>query len=292
MKRRMSLRKRREIRRLLGYGTNPLRRRVRTVLGRDQVHRVGDFTLRLPPEHDLPFYQRRDPTYDVYAIPLLGELLGRVDRSVVIDIGANVGDTALAVLSATPTVRVISVEGSPRFAGYLRDNLAPHGERATVVERFVGPIGSTVTYLQGATTGRFGTAPQQDSAPAVEWIAPDDLLGMADDDEVVVWKSDIDGFDIHVLATHWDIIDARCDVIWFEYDPPGTLGDRTDVDRLIERLATSGRTLWVYDNLGLRMLTIPADSDVRTALSSLTDWLYAQRSGHVGVLFVDIWAVR
>jgi FkbM family methyltransferase len=263
---RLSVRKRRELWRLTGYAINPVRRKARVIGRREQLHHVGDFEIRLP----LPFYQRRDPAYDAYAIPLLRELADGVGSTVVIDVGANVGDTALAALSASRDIHVISVEGSPNFVRYLRDNLAPHADRATVVEGFVGPIGDRSSYVRTGTTGGFqGRA--DDGAAVVACVS----LGAArpgDDFDQVIWKIDIDGFDIHVLAQHWDAIDAACDAIWFEFDPVGTLGDRADIDALIDQVSDSGRTLWIYDNLGRRMLTLPPGPGTRPALTSLASW--------------------
>ena len=59
--------------RLAGYATNPAARRTRVLLHREQHHVVAGQPLVLPPDHDLPFYQRRDPTYDAYAEELVAD---------------------------------------------------------------------------------------------------------------------------------------------------------------------------------------------------------------------------
>ena len=106
----------------------------------------------------------------------------------------------------------------------------------------------------------------------------------------VTWKSDIDGLDIHVLVQHWDVIDSRCDTLWFEFDPPSTLGDRDDIGRLIDLLAASRRTVEAYDNLGRRIVTLAPGAAVATGLRSLEGWLDVQRSGHITVPYLDLWA--
>ncbi|RKQ36838.1 hypothetical protein C1C97_004315 [Kocuria tytonis] len=67
---------------MLGYVINPVGVRWRTWRGREQHHTIGSVEIVLPPEHDLPFYQRRDPTYDAYAIGHLARLAAG-DRVVV-----------------------------------------------------------------------------------------------------------------------------------------------------------------------------------------------------------------
>lgn len=287
-----SLRRRRFARRLTGYATNPVARRARVALHREQHHTVAGLPLLLPPDHDLPFYQRRDPTYDAYAEPLIAELAADADRMLVVDLGANVGDTAVACLGAAPNVDVLAVEGSPAFAEYLRKNTSAYGDRCRVVGSFVGPIAGVTDrgYIAtGTSTGRFASAVESGDS-VTDFVSPEELLASAGDHDRVVWKSDIDGLDIHVLVQHWDVIHQGCDTLWFEFDPPSTLGDPDDVQRLIDLLAASGRSVAVFDNLGRRMVDLEPGSAVATGLGTLVKWLREQREGHVTVLYVDLWA--
>lgn len=284
----LSVRKRRFMSRLAGYAVNPVRARARIAIGREQHYTIGGAPVTLPPAHNLPYYQRRDPTYDAYAEAVVADLARRHARLTVLDVGANVGDTAVAMLTAAPNIAVVSVEGDPEFAAYARRNLAQFGDRARVVEGFVGPVGSRVTYARTGTTGGFqGSAEAEEVS---EWLTPQSLLADAPLAALTVWKSDIDGFDIHVLVEHRDAITSRCDVLWFEFDPPGTLGDPDDVARLIEGLATSGRVVHVYDNLGRRMFVAPPGPAVTAVLEGLTAWLLDQRHGHLTVPYLDLWA--
>jgi FkbM family methyltransferase len=289
----LSLRRRRFARRLAGYATNPVSRRARVLLGREQHHTVAGLPLVLPPEHDLPFYQRRDPTYDAYAEQLVAGLAAGVERMLVVDVGANVGDTAVACLGAAPNVDVVAVEGSSVFASYLRRNTEAYGDRCRVVEAFLGPVTGVTDrgYIAtGASTGRF--ASNAETGQAVDdFVSPEELLDLAGDGyDEVTWKSDIDGLDIHMLVQHWKVIDGRCDTLWFEFDPASTLGDRDDPARLVELLAASGRKVAAYDNLGRRIVTLEGGRAVATGLSSLVGWLQDQRQGHVAVPYLDLWA--
>lgn len=262
------------------------------VLGREQRLMVGGVPIALPPGHDLPFYQRRDPTYDTYAIALLRRLASPHGRTLVIDVGANVGDTTVAALSAAPSVDVIAVEGSPDFVRWLRRNVTGFHRRVQVVEGFVGPVGRTVTFSQNGSTGGFQHAVRCDATEVTEWVTPAELLAGGARYDHVVWKSDIDGFDIHVAVEHWELLDEKADTIWIEFDPAGTLGEPADVDRLIELIEASGRRLWVYDNLGRRMLDLAPGDAARDGLAGISRWLVEQRSGHLSVPYVDIWALR
>lgn len=285
---RLNAQKKHFIRRMAGYATNPVQSKIRTVLGREQHLDVDGIPIVLPPDHDLPFYQRRDPTYDAYAITLLAQLASAFPVTVV-DVGANVGDTAAAVLASAPGTEVISVEGDARFVDYLRRNMAPYPDRARVVDRFVGPVGTQAVYSRTGTTGGFNTVGSSGSQQVADWVTPADLLAMVAPDRTVVWKSDIDGFDIHVLTGHWSTVVERSAVVWFEYDPARTLGDPADIPRLIELISQSGRTTLVHDNLGRLITRLEPGRHQTAALHALTDWLLEQRSGFVTVPYLDLW---
>lgn len=285
----LNVRKRLFIRRMVGYGTNPVQRRWREVRRREQDHVIAGHPVVLPPGHDLPFYQRRDPTYDAYAGAVLAEIADGVERVMVIDVGANVGDSTVEALGAAPNITAIAIEGDPAFASYARRNVAQFGDRARVIEGFVGPVGSRVHFRANASTGGFQGS-EADGTEVTDWVTPDALLEDAASFDEVVWKSDIDGFDVHVLVEHWDVISSACHTLWFEYDPVGTLGDPQDLAVLIELLADSGRTLRVFDNLGREMVRLLPGDGVRQGLTVLTTWLAQQRQGHVTVPYVDIWA--
>lgn len=184
---------------------------------------------------------------------------------------------------------MISVEGDPTFLGYLTRNLAPHAERATVVEGFVGPVGTRVSFSRAGSTGGFQPDEGSGEHTVEDWVSPASLLEMPAPEDLVVWKSDIDGFDIHVLAHHWNAIDARCDAVWFEYDSPRTLGDPADDERLVQALAESGRTLLVHDNLGRLMVELPLGDSA--GLRTLSHWLREQVEGHMVVPHLDVRAL-
>ncbi|GAB3578107.1 class I SAM-dependent methyltransferase [Calidifontibacter terrae] len=285
----LNLRKKRFLRRMAGYATNPAAVKWRTLRGQDQTYPVRGLPITLPPEHNLPFYQKRDPTYDDYAVDVLARLADSGRRVSVIDIGANVGDTALAVLASSPASRVVAVEGDEHFVTYLRRNLAPYGDRARVIVGFAGPIGQDVAYARSGSTGGFSAAGTEQTADA-DWIRPADLVAATDPADLLVWKCDIDGFDIHLMVANWTDLDPRCAVLWFEYDPARTTGDKADIGTLIDRLADSGRWLRVYDNLGRRVVDLPPGEPARVGLRSITAWLSEQIEGHVVVPYVDVWA--
>jgi FkbM family methyltransferase len=69
---------------------------------------------------------------------------------VLIDCGANVGFATAWFLSRYPTMRAIAVEPDPTNAEMLRRNLAPFGDRATVLETGVWSRPARLRVVRGA----------------------------------------------------------------------------------------------------------------------------------------------
>src|SRR5262245_35643707 len=103
--------------------------------------RVAEAHLLAPLSHDLPVYQRHFAHYDT-ALPRLAQHL-QAERGTVaaVDIGANIGDTAAALLAA-PGVTVLAIEGDERFFRLLTANAAGNaalwGDRLTAVHSLLG----------------------------------------------------------------------------------------------------------------------------------------------------------
>lgn len=285
-----------------------LRRVALRTTHRDQRYAIEGTPVVLPPEHRLPYFQAVFPSYDRYFLPILRALAA--DRKVLlIDVGANVGDTAVAALSAAGTIDVVAVEGNPCFVGYLRRNIAPFAPRVTVVDRFVGPLDPLATYAHNGSTGGFSTKADvpggstPTAAPATasgtagttettgtqapDWVEVPTLLG--DESRLTIWKSDTDGYDVPLAVTNWEVLHRRCDVLWLEYDPTITQGDPAHVEELGRLLGESDRTVWFFDHVGRHMASARGPA-ARSLLAGLTSWIRRQRGTGAFVNYLDLWA--
>jgi hypothetical protein len=96
---------------------------IRKVFGNRRVMRdVQGVSLAMPWSHRLPDYARLVPTYGQNLVNLAVGL-GEVDKPLgVIDVGANIGDSAAQIL-AKADARVICVEADPEYLPYLERNV-------------------------------------------------------------------------------------------------------------------------------------------------------------------------
>ena len=86
--------------------------RCRIALRIDQKYRVGNSTIVIPPDHRLRVCQNAYKQYDRFP-PHLAKYLE--DGSVVIDVGANVGDTVAAMVSSNDRLRYVCDEADDVF---------------------------------------------------------------------------------------------------------------------------------------------------------------------------------
>jgi FkbM family methyltransferase len=237
-------------------------RRLLVRLGDPTVrHAVGGIELELPLSHELPFYRHDHPAYD--------SQIGRIAREAggpVVDIGANVGDTAAAV-RAESDVPILCIEGDERFYALLERNARALGdvelERAFVEAPAAGRV------QRGAGTARVvagdGSLPGKPLSQILEEhprFAQPALL-----------KLDTDGMDIPILLANVDLLARVRPIVFFEYDP--FLGAGPEVfERLRE--AGYGRAEW-FENTGE-----PAGT------TELPAHFHERYVGHRGARYADV----
>ena len=220
-------------------------RRLLVRLGDPLVHyRIGATELELPLSHELPFYRRDHPLYDRQLGALAAELAGPV-----VDIGANVGDSAAAI-RAESDVPILCVEGDPTFFALLERNA-----------RSIGGIELERTFVEGPEHGRLergaGTVRVVEGS---ESLASKPLAQILDEHPAfarpALVKLDTDGMDVPILLANLPLLARLRPALFFEYDPH--LGA---VPELFEQLRDAGyATADWYENTGehVESLKLPA----------------------------------
>ena len=160
--------------------------------------RVGGVDLDIPIHHPLPGLLQANPLRD-RCVGITAQFVAeKYPAATMIDIGANVGDTA-ALIAESCSNPLILVEASDFFLQYLRKNAAKLKSRVALRNALVGDG----TALKGELFHWGGTAEWKeisDSAPT-----PTVPLGSLTAEKVCFIKSDTDGHDFKILlsATEW-----------------------------------------------------------------------------------------
>jgi FkbM family methyltransferase len=182
---------------------------------RTVVREVQGVRMSMPWSHRLPDYAAIHHDYGQNLVQLAALLADDGDLTV-LDVGANIGDSAVQLLHAADG-RVLSIEADPFYLEYLHLN-ADGDPRITVVEALLTPDAAeeaTSAVRSGGTT-RFAEGGLGDAMPA---LTPEALRrDHPDFDRLRLVKSDTDGYDttlVQAIATAWR---DEPPVLFFEYD--------------------------------------------------------------------------
>ena len=102
------------------------------------VAKVGNFDLVMPSAHPLPALFKEQPYRDLFIGISAKYLGGKYPNADILDIGANIGDSA-AIVATYCDNDLILVEPSPFFYRYLEQNVKNFPNRSNIESIFISP---------------------------------------------------------------------------------------------------------------------------------------------------------
>jgi len=218
------------------------------------LYELGRLSIHLPRYHKLPEYQQRHRQYDRF-LPHLIKDLNHGD--IVIDVGANCGDTLAGMVSKNPKLHYICIEPDNEFYSYLLSNTALI--KQTFPDTSIDLVQSLISDSEVAAglTGKGGTK-HRDKTVARGLIKASrladvvDKLGIAKDVRLI--KSDVDGYDYDVINSAGRLLESERVMLFFECHYLD-MGQRDGFIRLLGDLLKIGfNDFWFFDNFGEFML--------------------------------------
>lgn len=187
----------------------PRRRVVRVVQGVE---------MTLPWSHRLPDYAAGDSPYGQNLVELARLITPSDGPLVVIDVGANVGDSTLQILAATDA-RVVCVEADEFYLDFLATNVGDD-ERCRIEASLLTPDATATAHVSAVRTGGTTRFVADDATEAgLPQVTPEELRRRHPwTEQLRLVKSDTDGYDVALvpaLAARWQ---DRQPVLFFEYD--------------------------------------------------------------------------
>lgn len=259
-----------------------------------KLYRIGIFDCYLPAMHKLPSYQANYKTYDNY----YGEWLEIVERHSIetvsfLDIGANVGDTALYVLSHL-NCQVTAIEPSSLFFQYLSKNIKENN-----LEKFVslhkialvlpGKASEVIKLFNDGSTASTSLY-RQSNYQHVELVETMELSRFLSEKAQVydLVKIDIDSNDYAFVSQLINNYYTNNAVICFEFDPINLeSGITEEVSSLFEELERLEYSSLIVDNHGRAMLPT---KNLKETIQYLGNWVKLQQvSGVQHVHYFDVW---
>ena len=156
--------------------------------------RIGDrvVDLHLRPRAGDLFVFHEVFTNKCYRLP--ARLLAGIRT--VIDLGSNVGLTALYWIDQLPDVRLVCVEPSPDNVAVLRDNLAAFSDRSAIVEAAIAATSGTVTFAEHGASWERRIVGETSSGRTVRSCSIDDIISVSGFARVDLLKVDIEGGEV------------------------------------------------------------------------------------------------
>jgi FkbM family methyltransferase len=231
--------------------------------------KLGGRTCEIPLGHDLPIILAMHPQYCGFIVRAAQWLDSRVSDLAVVDVGANIGDTAL-MLRAHLNCPVLCIEGNANFANLLRRNVAG----LDGVETVQTLLGETVSELHGRmlTSGGSSAVAKDAHAEALRTEPLDQVLAAHPHFlRAKLLKIDTDGYDLAILRGATRFIEQTRPVLVFEYDPHHLAQAGEDGLTIFPHLRRLGYGFaLVYDNLG--DLILGADLDQAGIFAGLHEY--------------------
>lgn len=259
-----------------------VRAAVRRIFGWLPVRRsVQGVALWMPWEHRLPDYAKLDPTYGQNLVAIAAELAREVGPYGFVDIGANIGDSALQVLAVAPDVSVLLVEADPYYLRYLRRNLRGRADCQIEPVLVLAESSGTSALAPVRTGGTTRFAAGESSAPRRSVSVGELRQNARSLLSVRLVKCDTDGLDTTLAPASARVWLDQVPIVFFEYDEKLSriAGDEAP-DRVFDELDRLGyRTFAVWDNFG-NPLAVAGPAETKALLPGMraaiarTDYYY------------------
>ncbi|MEO6922426.1 MAG: FkbM family methyltransferase [Bryocella sp.] len=207
-------------------------------------------SLKMPANHSLPEILLRFPQYNhplAMSVQAIANVQGADSSLTVIDVGANIGDTAAIVEQQLPNVcRYLCIEPDVRLAELCRENHADNS-RVQVVQSFIGEDeGARVQLSDNENRANPATklvvAGEESENDAAKLTRLDTAARtfVEHNGGINLIKVDTEGYDFSVLRSGWEILGKYHPSIFLEWYPELLLDLQETPQRGFHELAELG----------------------------------------------------
>jgi len=211
----------------------------------DIKYSIGKYRLNIPNNHPLPQYQKSNRLYDRF-LPVLVKYLN--SDKIIIDVGANVGDTTIAMIQNCKNP-IYSIEPSESFYPYLEKNIkkliSSDKERVKCINKFIGTGDFNGQLLHSEGTASVTTA---SISNVINYKTLDSII--EDDTDVELIKVDTDGYDFDVLKSSENILFKSEPILYWENQmfEDFQIQGFNDLYKLLQKIGY--KYIYIFDNFG------------------------------------------
>jgi FkbM family methyltransferase len=187
----------------------------------------GNYRILAPENHATIGFSLRQPYRDLCIGIAAKYTCEKYRDGTIVDIGANIGDTASIIASHTSN-KMILIEASNYYFRFLQDNSRKIPNQTVVVNAFIGDG----TVQSGELKHWGGTAHFEAGSDRNQLSIATKKLRDVVDDKVVFIKIDTDGFDYKIINDSLDYLKEKLPSIIFE----GMIRSSADLEQANEVL--------------------------------------------------------
>lgn len=185
--------------------------KIKGKIDEDIKYSIGKYQLNIPNNHPLPQYQKSNRLYDRF-LPVLVKYLN--SDKIIIDVGANVGDTTIAMIQNCKNL-IYSIEPSESFYPYLEINIkrliSSDKVRVKCINKFIGTGDFNGNLLHSKGTASVTTTRNSN---VINYKTLDSIIEENKDVELI--KVDTDGYDFDVLKSSENILLKSEPILYWE----------------------------------------------------------------------------
>jgi len=234
------------------------------------MYQINNYAIQLDVNHLLPHYQSVHPFYDRF-LPHLVKYLP--DNTLVIDVGANVGDTLVSMLGNNDKLDYLCIEASTDFFSDLKINVESlkaqnNKVSISIVNEFVGRDITDV-----GLDGKGGTKHAVVGGGNIKSKTMSSILSdlAVEHSRVSILKTDVDGFDWDVIRSSYDVL-GHNPYLYFECEY-SNFKQLESYKELFSEMVTIGYSKFAFfDNFGQFILS----TDDLNVVGALLDYVKRQ----------------
>jgi len=196
-----------------GLQVKKIPKKIKFIKNLQQI-KIGNFEINLNADHTLPKVLKKWPNYSANLPRLASKIKEKYPDLILIDVGANVGDT-VALLRKDCFFPIVCIEGDNEYYHLLSQNIKQFKE-VSIFQHFLGE-NSKIT--KATTTKEDGTARITKSNDTIKFLRLDKFINTHSNfRSAKILKIDTDGYDLKILRGGLNYIKQTKPILFFEYD--------------------------------------------------------------------------
>jgi FkbM family methyltransferase len=180
--------------------------------------KVGNYTILMPGNNPLISLYKYQPDSNIQIADLAAIVVKKYKDAVMIDTGANVGDT-VAVVKSLIELPIIAIEGDTFSYSFLEKNAAQFKD-VILLNAFLGEEQKQIAVTMGKDGWNNTIIPDEKGARQLDIKTMDELLFEESlfHKNIKLLKIDTEGFDTIILRGCRKLLETHKPVLFFEYN--------------------------------------------------------------------------